>query len=239
MSPDSAFTLANLLVMPAWLLLAVAPSWSYTQRLVHAIWIPLLLGAIYAMAFAMNPDTPPDANFSSLHGVMQLFTSPFAALAGSVHYLAFDLFVGAWEVRDAKRLGIFHLFLVPCLFLTLMLGPIGLVAYLLLRLALTRVWTLEEMGLDYELITMEFLPRRTYEGYLTINNLGTVPTLVEGDVTLTESTAMALYLAEKHGPTNLTLGPSDPDYGLFLNWLHRSDATLTFPLTLVLRYTRH
>ena len=58
-------------------------------------------------------------------------------------------------------------------------------------------------------------------------------------MTLTESTAMALYLAEKYGPTNLTLGPSDPDYGLFLNWLHRSDATLTFPLTLVLRYTRH
>ncbi len=105
--------------------------------------------------------------------------------------------------------------------------------------SLRPLWTLEEMGLDYELITMEFPPRLTYEGYLAINNLGTVPTLVEGDVTLTESTAMALYLAEKHGPTNLTLDPSDPDYGLFLNWLHRSDATLTFPLTLVLRYTRH
>ena len=105
--------------------------------------------------------------------------------------------------------------------------------------SLRPLWTLEEMGLDYELITMEFPPRLTYQGYLAINNLGTVPTLVEGNVTLTESTAMALYLAEKHGPTNLTLGPSDADYGLFLNWLHRSDATLTFPLTLVLRYTRH
>ena len=73
--------------------------------------------------------------------------------------------------------------------------------------SLRPLWTLEEMGLDYELITMEFPPRLTYAGYLTINNLGTVPTLVEGDVTLTESTAMALYLAEKHGPTNLNAWP--------------------------------
>ncbi len=101
------------------------------------------------------------------------------------------------------------------------------------------LWALEEMGLEYELITMEFPPRQTYPGYLDINNLGTVPTLIDGDVTLTESSAMTLYLAEKYGPTTLTLAPSEPDYGLFLNWLHRSDATLTFPLTLVLRYTQH
>lgn len=101
------------------------------------------------------------------------------------------------------------------------------------------LWALEEMGLEYELITMDFPPRQTYPGYLDINNLGTVPTLIDGGVTLTESSAMTLYLAEKYGPTTLTLAPSEPDYGLFLNWLHRSDATLTFPLTLVLRYTQH
>ncbi|MDA0897615.1 MAG: glutathione S-transferase family protein [Proteobacteria bacterium] len=105
--------------------------------------------------------------------------------------------------------------------------------------SLRPLWTLEEMGLDYELITMQFPPRLTFEGYLEINNLGTVPTLVDDDVTLTESTAMALYLCEKYGPTNLTLSPMDLDYGLFVNWLHRSDATLTFPLTLVLRYSQH
>lgn len=105
------------------------------------------------------------------------------------------------------------------------------------------LWALEEMGLEYELITMEFPPRQTYAGYLEINNLGTVPTLVDGQVTLTESSAMTLYLAEKYGPSSLSVAlsvaPSEPDYGLFLNWLHRSDATLTFPLTLVLRYTQH
>jgi len=94
------------------------------------------------------------------------------------------------------------------------------------------------MGLDYELVNMEFPPRFTQPGYLDINPMGTVPTLVDGTVTLTESSAMCQYLAEKYGPTELGLDVSDPQYGEYLNWLYRSDATLTFPQTLVLRYTR-
>ena len=104
--------------------------------------------------------------------------------------------------------------------------------------SLRALWTLEEMGLDYELVNMEFPPRLTQPGYLDINSMGTVPTLVDGTVTLTESSAMCQYLAEKYGPTELGLDVSDPQYGEYLNWLYRSDATLTFPQTLVLRYTR-
>ncbi|MDA9315805.1 glutathione S-transferase family protein [Pseudomonadales bacterium] len=104
--------------------------------------------------------------------------------------------------------------------------------------SLRAVWTLEEMGLDYELVNMEFPPRLTQPGYLDVNPMGTVPTLVDGAVTLTESSAMCQYLAEKYGPTELGLDVSDPQYGEYLNWLYRSDATLTFPQTLVLRYTR-
>ena len=104
--------------------------------------------------------------------------------------------------------------------------------------SLRALWTLEEMGLDYELVNMEFPPRFTQPGYLDINPMGTVPTLVDGTVTLTESSAMCQYLAEKYGPTELGLDVSDPQYGEYLNWLYRGDATLTFPQTLVLRYTR-
>jgi glutathione S-transferase len=108
--------------------------------------------------------------------------------------------------------------------------------------SLRALWTLEEMGLDYELVNMAFPPRLTQPGYLDINPMGTVPTLVDemGDesVTLTESSAICQYLAEKYGPTELALNVSDPQYGEYLNWLYRSDATLTFPQTLVLRYTR-
>ncbi|MEJ6703606.1 MAG: glutathione S-transferase family protein [Pseudomonadales bacterium] len=104
--------------------------------------------------------------------------------------------------------------------------------------SLRPLWALEEMGLDYELINMTFPPRATYEGYLDINPVGTVPAFVDGDVTLTESSGICQYLAEKYGPTSLGLTVNDPGYGEYLNWLHRSDATLTFPQTLVLRYTQ-
>ena len=104
--------------------------------------------------------------------------------------------------------------------------------------SLRPLWALEEMGLDYELINMTFPPRATYEGYLDINPVGTVPAFVDGDVTLTESSGICQYLAEKYGPTSLGLTVNDSGYGEYLNWLHRSDATLTFPQTLVLRYTQ-
>ncbi|MBD3649122.1 MAG: glutathione S-transferase family protein [Pseudomonadales bacterium] len=104
--------------------------------------------------------------------------------------------------------------------------------------SLRPLWTIEEMGLECELEVMDFPPRFTYEGYLDINPLGTVPTFVDGDLTMTESTGICQYLVEKYGPTPLAVERSEPAYGEYLNWLHRSDATLTFPQTLVLRYTR-
>lgn len=143
MSPDQVFLICNNGVLPAWLLLAVAPGWRWTQRIVHAVWIPLLLGVVYIWAFVANPQ-PAEGGFGSLEGVMQLFQSPHVVLAGWVHYLVFDLFVGAWEVRDARRRGIHHAWVVPCLAVTLMLGPVGLLLYLTLRLALTRETSLDE-----------------------------------------------------------------------------------------------
>src|SRR5690606_37899154 len=74
-------------------------------------------------------------------------------------------------------------------------------------------------------------------GYLNINPLGTVPAMTDGDVLMTESTGICQYLVDTHGPSELGLTPKDKDYGAYLNWLHRSDATLTFPQTIVLRYT--
>ncbi len=100
------------------------------------------------------------------------------------------------------------------------------------------LWTLEEMGLDYELITLPFPPRYLHREYLEINPLGTVPCMNDGDVHMTESAGISQYLVDTYGPTPLKVDTDDPEYGAYLNWLHRSDATLTFPQTLVLRYTR-
>ncbi|NOX50204.1 MAG: glutathione S-transferase family protein [Gammaproteobacteria bacterium] len=104
--------------------------------------------------------------------------------------------------------------------------------------SLRPLWALEEMGLDYELINMQFPPRSTYPGYLDLNPLGTVPTFVDGDLVMTESSGICHYLADKYAPNDLGVRPDQAAYGEYLNWLYRSDATLTFPQTLVLRYTR-
>ena len=100
------------------------------------------------------------------------------------------------------------------------------------------LWTLEEMGLAYDLQVMPFPPRYLHKEYLAVNPLGTVPALVDGDLVMTESAGICQYLVDRYGPTDLAVGKDEPDYGSYLNWLHRSDATLTFPQTLVLRYTR-
>jgi glutathione S-transferase len=94
------------------------------------------------------------------------------------------------------------------------------------------------MGLDYELEIMPFPPRFEREGYLDINPLGTVPAFTDDGITLTESTGICQYLVQKYGPTPLAVRPDEPGYGDFLNWLYRSDATFTFPLALILRYTK-
>ncbi len=134
MSPDALFPILNASVMPAWLMLMVAPWSRWTQWVVHSIWIPCLLGAVYVWLAVTAPPPPDGASFTTLNGVMLLFDSPHGALAGWVHYLVFDLFVGAWEARDAGRRGVPQWALVPALFLTLMLGPSGLLTYLVVRM---------------------------------------------------------------------------------------------------------
>ena len=103
-------------------------------------------------------------------------------------------------------------------------------------------WALEEMGLEYELETLPFPPRVFAKRYKEVNPLGTVPALVVpdgegGEAIITESAATCQYLAEKYGPTPLGVRVDEPDYAAYLNWLHRSDATLTFPQTIYFRYT--
>jgi|TARA_B100000767_G_scaffold235069_1_gene228163 glutathione S-transferase len=97
---------------------------------------------------------------------------------------------------------------------------------------------MEEMGLDYQLEVMRFPPRFMHTGYTDINPIGTVPFFTDEHVAMTESAGISQYLVDRYGPTKLALTVDEPDYGLYLNWLHRSDATLTFPQTLVLRYSR-
>ncbi len=104
--------------------------------------------------------------------------------------------------------------------------------------SLRPLWALEELGLDYELVLLPFPPRVFAKEYLAINPLGTIPFFEDGAARMTESSGICAYLAEKHAPTPLRVAPDEADYASYLNWLFFSDATLTFPQTLVLRYTQ-
>lgn len=100
------------------------------------------------------------------------------------------------------------------------------------------LWALEELELDYKLELLPFPPRVLKRDYLEINPLGTVPFFMDGETRMTESAAIPHYLASKYGPTPLNVTSDEPGFGDFLNYLHFGEATLTFPQTLVLRYTR-
>lgn len=99
------------------------------------------------------------------------------------------------------------------------------------------LWILEELQQSYELLMLPFPPRALARSYLELNPLGTVPLLRHGAARLTESAAICEYLAALHPQQGLSVGAQENDFAAYLNWLHMSDATLTFPQTLVLRYT--
>jgi hypothetical protein len=134
-TPATMYMALNLGVLPFWALLIALPHASITERLVHSIALPLILGVTYAwlLATALTSPAPEGAGFATLDALMKTFSVEIALVAGWAHYIVFDLFVGAWQARDAQRVGLNHLLLIPCLLLTLIVGPIGLVTYLMIR----------------------------------------------------------------------------------------------------------
>ena len=98
------------------------------------------------------------------------------------------------------------------------------------------LWALEEMDMDYEVVAMPFPPRISQPEFLQVNELGTIPYMIDGDTHMTESSAIPLYLVERYGRHEFGLRPDHPEYGDYLNWLFHSDATLTFPQTVFIRY---
>ena len=141
-TPDAIFNLCGPLAMLGWLCLLSTPLWPKSlrerwPRLIGAICIPAVIAAIYtALIFTHWAGHP--GGFNSLDGVMQLFTSRWLVTAGWIHYLAFDLFIGGWELEDSRQRRVPHLAMIPILLLTFLFGPIGLLTYLATRTILYR-----------------------------------------------------------------------------------------------------
>jgi hypothetical protein len=134
MSLETVFSLCSGVALLGWIGLVVAPRWALTRDIIPSVLAPLLLGSIYAsLMLAFSNEAPSEGGFNTLESVKVLFGVDGLLLAGWIHYLAFDLFVGGWIVRDSQEHEISHLLVVPCLFFTLMTGPFGLLIYLGLR----------------------------------------------------------------------------------------------------------
>ena len=136
MDLEQIFSVASLIALIGWLLLAIQPRQAIV-RLVSGAGIPLVLSVGYLVLIFQNIQGA-EGGFGSLADVAALFQRRELLLAGWIHYLAFDLFIGAWETRDAQQHGIPHLVIIPCLIMTFMLGPIGLLFYFAIRTAKTR-----------------------------------------------------------------------------------------------------
>jgi hypothetical protein len=129
------FQYANLASLLGWVLLIGAPRWRLTTGLVSSGAWSLGLAGVYTVLILSHylGSHASEGGFESLPQVATLFRDPWMLLAGWVHYLCFDLAVGAWASRDAQRRGVPHLLLVPALVLTFLLGPVGLLLYSLIR----------------------------------------------------------------------------------------------------------
>lgn len=134
MTANQVFSLANLIALAAWVLLAVLPRRRWVVDVVAGMAIPALLATLYAAIVATMWYGSP-GGFSTLPDVATLFSNPWLLLAGWIHYLAFDLLIGTWEVRDARERGVPYLLVLPCLALTFLFGPAGWLLYMTLRSA--------------------------------------------------------------------------------------------------------
>ena len=127
------------LVLPAYLLLVLLPRWKHTATV--TLIIPAIHGFIYTLtlvATVTKADPIEGAGFDSLQGVYAIFRDPNSVFAGWIHYCAFDLLVSRGIVLDAvneKKVSnlFFYIVVVPCLFFTVMAGPIGYIMYLAAR----------------------------------------------------------------------------------------------------------
>jgi hypothetical protein len=139
---SNIFKISTFIALIGWIILALLPTWALGKSIVVSIVVALLCFVyVYLVFLGRKHDElghRVKGGFFSLKGIVNLFKTPRIVLAGWIHYLAFDLMVALYIVTDAAHYDISHWLLLPCLFMTLMFGPAGLLLYLLLRFAITQ-----------------------------------------------------------------------------------------------------
>lgn len=126
------FSLAGLLAMSGWVTLLFSPLIPHWSDQIAGLIIPGALSIGYLVILLFFP-TQNSGGFGSFADVTQLFSSPEALMGGWIHFLAFDLFVGAWICRTGRHESIKFWMVLPCLPVTFMFGPAGLLLFSTIR----------------------------------------------------------------------------------------------------------
>ena len=132
MSLEIIFSIANTVAFFCWIFLFVLYHKRWVYRLLFS-YVFTLMALMYLFFILKGIGGGADGGFDTLANVKLLFSKDEAVLAGWIHYLIFDLFVGMWICYDADRRGINRWILLPCLLLTFLLGPTGLLLYFIIR----------------------------------------------------------------------------------------------------------
>ena len=132
---DMIFSFSSLLVMPLWGLMIFAPLWRVTKTIMQSPWVIAPAALLYAVLVLPNvASVLPAVSNPSLEGIRTLLSTGSGATIAWVHFLAFDLFVGRWAYLESRALNLNVFAMAVVLFFTLMLGPVGALLYLGLRL---------------------------------------------------------------------------------------------------------
>jgi Domain of unknown function (DUF4281) len=140
MGPDHVFNIANMFALIGWIVLVFLPSHRTAVEGIARTLVPALLSLAYAVILIPVMLGGGAWTIASWEGIAQLLGQPWLLVAGWLHYLAFDLLVGTWQVETARKEGIPHVAVLPCLLLTFILGPIGFLAFLIVRWTLGHRW---------------------------------------------------------------------------------------------------
>ena len=131
---ETIFSLSGLLALPFWFLIIVLPKWRWTHRIMSSLLV--IVPALAAYSLLVLPrlaEILPAVMKPELAQIAQLLGTPEGATIGWIHFLAFDLFVGRWVYLDSRERDLNPFLMAPILFFVLMLGPFGLLLYLILR----------------------------------------------------------------------------------------------------------
>lgn len=142
MNTELIFSVCNNGVLIPWLMLILLPYWKWTERLLLRWQVfPLLLAVVYLVLTLIDIFSGKGGNvdFTSFDSIKTMFMREEVVLVGWIHYLVFDLFIGTWELKEAQLLKIPHWWVLPCLVLTLLLGPIGFLLFWALRARYTTI----------------------------------------------------------------------------------------------------